>query len=87
MITPEHKKIIEEVAMGYAKEMFKDMQDSNMRGPKFRWEKFPELVARIVRVSVFLAFSDEEFQEHYKDYAEQKAREYAEELLKTKKGN
>lgn len=80
-ISEEHKQKLEGLARAYVDEFFKDLQDPKMRGPNFAWERFPDMIGTIVNVCVFTAFSDEEFQPHYKDYAEQKAIEYAKELI------
>lgn len=78
-ITPEHKERLDALAKAYVNEFHKDMQVPIYQGPNFTWAKFPAMVGRIVYASAFLSFTDEEFQPHYKDYAQQKAIKYAEE--------
>jgi len=82
-ITTKHRERLDQLAKAYAQELFKDMQDPKMRGPSFNWKKFPGMVGRLVYASAFMSFSDEEFQPHYKDYAKQKAEEYAKEIYET----
>lgn len=36
------------------------MQNSAYRGPKFTWENFPEMAARLASTSAFMNFSHEE---------------------------
>ena len=77
----EHRQRLDEIAKAYADRLFEDFQDPEMRGPYFEWRRFPTLVSRIVYSSVFLSFTDEEWDPDYKLYAKYKAFEYAQELI------
>jgi hypothetical protein len=80
-IIKEHRQYLRVIAKAYADEMFIEMQDPKNHGPKFKWENFPKLVGKTVYSNVFLLFTDEEFKDHYKEYAQRKAEEYTQELI------
>jgi hypothetical protein len=53
-MTDESKAI--EYGKLYAEKMYEHFCDETMRGPNFTWERFPDLAARLGRVSLFTIF-------------------------------
>ena len=51
-----------EVGLGYANELYKDLSDPKNQGDNFNWQKvFPNMCGRIAKVSLFLCFTDDEY--------------------------
>lgn len=56
------EKFAHELGLAMAKDFFGTFNDPEMRGPRFKWENFPDLVIRMVKTQVFIGCSPREYE-------------------------
>ena len=75
---------LQELGKSYAEGMFQEFSENpGYKGPNFTWDEFPEMVARMARVSAFQYFPEtEKLTQEDEDVAAQAARTTATKLVK-----
>jgi len=76
---------IKSIAEVYVNDMYETFQKPGMKGAKFTWKRFPEIVARLSSRSAFLCFSNwDTFSDELKEAVEQQVYDLALELAQKK---
>ena len=82
-MTPKTQNDIALFCYSVVSHMFASMNNSRMRGPKFTWDEFPEMMEEHCRVMVFTSvLYPKKQQQECEDHAAQTGREIAENLVK-----
>jgi hypothetical protein len=91
-IPQKDKERLREFAHAFVASMVNDTENPIYRGENFKWHRFPDVVGRLVAVSVFTHFPNEsfyykngEFRKDYKGFARKEAIKMAEKIIAEKK--